>query len=103
MELLKEWTNYEQQTKTAGRAARKVARGLEFLHGSAADICADCMPYTSSGSYAAIWNCNAEARKPNTNLYFDGIAIGTNGAPVSIWTERDRDGNEIGTRYEVVE
>lgn len=103
MELLKEWTNYEQQTKTAGRAARKIARTLEFLHGSAADICADCMPYTSSSEFAAIWNANAEARKPNSRIYFDGIAIDTNGAPVSIWTELDSDGNEICTRYEVVE
>ena len=70
MELLKEWTNYEQQSKKANWAARKVARTLEYLHGSAADICADCMPYTSSSEFAAIWNANAEARKPNTNLYF---------------------------------
>lgn len=102
MELLKEWTNYEQQSKKANWAARKVARTLEYLHGSAADICADCMPYTSSSEFAAIWNANAEARKPNTNLYFDGVAIGTNGAPVSVWTELDSNGNEIGTRYEAV-
>ena len=54
------------------------------------------LPYTSTGSFAAVWNTNAEARLRGTSLYFEGVAIdAADGRPVGIFTERNAAGDEV--------
>lgn len=107
--LLKEWgfgAEFEKREKIAERAAAAVMKKLQFIHGrreSSAEK-AFGLPYTSSGDFAAVWNCNAEAMKTQdgARLFFEGVAIDEAENAVLIWTERNADGDEIGTRYETI-
>lgn len=95
--LLKDWNEYEKQNKIAERAAQKLQNRLEFTHGRRERSAADSfgLPYTSSSSFAAVWNTNSEARKPHTQLYFDGIALTVDNKPIAIYTDRSKDGEPL--------
>lgn len=102
IELLKDWNDYETHTRTATKAAQMLQSYLYFEGGRREAFAGDSfgLPYTSSSSFAAVWNVNASARLIIfPALYFDGVAIDTNGAPVGIFTERDNDGNEKNTVF----
>ena len=102
MELLTEWgaDKYGEYLRKAKRAARRLKNRLEFIHGGRGYDVDEVfgLAYTSSSDFAAVWNTNAEARLAGTRLYFDGIAINTNGETVGVFTERDSAGDEIGTK-----
>lgn len=85
LNLLKEWgTAYTKHMHTAKNAAWRLLASLEIVHGS--DL-VDGLAYTSSSDFAAVWNCNTEARKIGTDLYFNGIAITDAGAPVAVYDD----------------
>ena len=109
-ELLKDWSEddsgrkyyfdiYARNEKTAKKAARRLIKNLEILHGT--DLL-DGLAYTSSSNFAALWNCNTEARKRGTNLYFRGVALTTSGEAVAIYTERTDDGDEGATVLQII-
>ena len=105
--LLKEWgfgAEFEKRERIAERAAAALMGKLKFIHGRRESSAEKTfgLPYTSSGDFAAVWNCNAEAMKTQdgARLYFEGVAIDEAENAVIIWTERNADGDEIGIRYE---
>lgn len=109
-ELLTDWSEddsgrkhyfdiYERNEKTAKKAARRLLKNLEILHGS--DLFGG-LTYTSTSDFAALWNCNTEARKRGTNLYFRGVALTTSGDAVAIYTERTDDGDEGATVLQII-
>ena len=107
--LLKSWgygVEFEKREKIAERAAAAVMHKLQFIHGRRESSAEKTfgLPYTSSGDFAAVWNCNAEAMKTQdgARLFFEGVAIDEAENAVLIWTERNADGDEIGTRYETI-
>ena len=58
------------------------------------------LPYTSSSSFAAIWNTNVEAHYVmNPALKFEGVAISEKGDIIAYFLVIDRDGNEVGDAY----
>ena len=67
--------------RTAQKVMRKFAKwypeNLKIIHGNGRNVEEIFgFPYTSSGSYAGIWNCQAEATyKFEKDFYFDGLAI----------------------------
>lgn len=56
------------------------------------------LAYTSSSAFAGLWNCNtiAESSKKE-NFFFDGLAIAESGFTCAIFTEYNKDGEEIRT------
>lgn len=101
--LLQDWdanNKYIENERKAKAAARRLLSSLEIVKGF--DLLGGLV-YTSSSSFAAIWNCNTEARKRGTNLYFQGVAIAECGAPVAFYQEYDENGNECGDVFEVIE
>lgn len=106
--LLTEWSDAD--FVKFGRRAERAAFGLltdgdfEIIHGKrrADGIETFGLAYTSSSDFAALWNTNTETRRRGTRLYFDGVAINDAEKPVIIYTERNADGDEIGTRYETI-
>lgn len=102
--LLKEWHEFTKQNARATLYARRVQNHLIFIHGRREYDACDTfgLPYTSSGSYAAIWNTNTDARTKN-GLRFEGVAINENGAPVGIFTEYDENENEKNTLFLTIE
>ena len=109
-ELLKDWSEdedgrrhffeiYERNEKTAKKAARRLLKDLEILHGS--DLLGG-LAYTSTSEFAALWNCNTEARKRGTALYFKGVALTTSGDAVAVYTERTDDGDEGATVLQII-
>lgn len=101
-ELLKDWNDYEKHTQTATKAAQLLQPLLYFEAGRRESFAGDSfgLPYTSSGAFAAVWNCNASARLiAFPALYFEGVAIRKDGEPVGIFTERDENENEKSTIY----
>lgn len=107
--LLKEWgfgAEFEKRERIAERAAAAQIGKLKFIHGRRERNAEQTfgLPYTSSGAFAAVWNCNAEAMKTRdgARLYFEGVAIDEAENAVLIWTERNADGDEIGLRYETI-
>jgi hypothetical protein len=102
LHLLLDWSicnKYCIYKRTAERAARRLLPSLEILAGS--DFL-DGLVYTSSSSFAALWNGNTTARKRGTNLYLRGIAITTDGKPAACYIENDENGDELGMVYEVI-
>lgn len=103
--LLTEWSysEYSKLYKKAERAARELLPSLELLHGEREKTAAETfgLPYTSSGDFAAVWNCNTEARLRGTRLYFNGIAINADGQPIEVYTEYNADGDEVRTVYTI--
>ena len=104
LKLLTEWTNYEQQTRIATRAAQRLQNQLVFEHGRKERNAEYSfgLPYTSSGEFAAVWNCNASARKQNSRAYLAGIALTVDNLPVAFYKVKDEDGNEIKDIFEVI-
>ena len=107
--LLKSWgygAEFEKREKIAERAAAALAKSLQFIHGRRESSAEKTfgLPYTSSGDFAAVWNCNAEAMKTQdgARLFFEGVAIDEAENAVTVWTERNADGDEIGIRYETI-
>lgn len=107
--LLKSWgygAEFEKRERIAERAAAALMGKLKFIHGRRERNAEQTfgLPYTSSGAFAAIWNCNAEAMKTQdgARLFFEGVAIDEAENAVTVWTERNADGDEIGTRYETI-
>ena len=85
LNLLKKWgTAYAKHMRTATNAARRLLASLDIVHGS--DLVGG-LAYTSSSDFAGVWNCNTEARKIGTDLYFYGIAITDTGAPVAVYDD----------------
>lgn len=107
--LLKSWgygAEFEKREKIAEKAAAGLMGKLKFIHGRREHNAEYTfgLPYTSSGAFAAIWNCNAEAMKTQdgARLFFEGVAIDEAENAVIIWAERNADGDEIGIRYETI-
>lgn len=109
-ELLKDWSEdedgrrhfheiYERNEKTAKKAARRLLKNLEILHGS--DLLGG-LAYTSTSDFAALWNCNTVARKRGTRLYFKGVALTTSGEAVAVYTERTDDGEDGATVLQII-
>ena len=100
-ELLTEWHDGDEfvlYSSRTERAARRLMPELEFIHGrrEATAEYTFGLPYTSTGSFAAVWNTNAEARLRGTSLYFEGVAIdAADGRPVGIFTECNAAGDEV--------
>lgn len=92
---------YEKNERKATRAARRLlcSGSLEIVAGS--DLVGG-LAYTSSGSFAALWNCNTSAKKRGTRAYFNGVAISDDGMPVAVYTDHDQNGDEVGTIYEII-
>ena len=84
---------YVKNERIAKRAARRLLASLEIVRGS--DLVGG-LAYTSSSDFAGLWNCNTEARKIGTDLYFKGIAITDTGAPVAVFDDGYR------TFYELI-
>jgi len=71
---------------------------LEITHGKREYTAEDTygLAYTSSSSYAALWNVNALANlNDNELLHFDGITLNTDLVPVAIFTLYNEDGEEL--------
>lgn len=107
--LLKSWgygAEFEKREKIATKAAAGLIYKLQFIHGRRESSAEKTfgLPYTSSGDFAAVWNCNAEAMKTQdgARLFFEGVAIDEAENAVTVWTERNADGDEIGIRYETI-
>lgn len=96
-ELLKDWNDYERQRAKANAAARRLYVYLDFKNGTRCP--ADGLPFTSSSSFAAIWNTDAARLRGSARLYFDGVALDKDGAPVGIFTEYTSDGDELQQVY----
>ena len=83
MKLLKEWNDFENQQKKSIAALRDWYRtNLQYVagekHGDVVNIFG--LPYTSSGSFAGIWQTNSEWHYrfiPEYSLI--GVAIGDDG------------------------
>lgn len=107
--LLKSWgygAEFEKREKIAKRAAAAQIGKFKFIHGRRERNAEYTfgLPYTSSGDFAAIWNCNAEAMKTQdgARLFFEGVAIDEAENAVIIYTEQNANGDEIGIRYETI-
>lgn len=107
--LLKSWgygAEFEKREKIATKASAGLIYKLQFIHGRRESSAEKTfgLPYTSSGDFAAVWNCNAEAMKTQdgARLFFEGVAIDEAENAVLIWTECNADGDEIGTRYQTI-
>lgn len=104
--ILRDWGNeYEKHAKTATKAARAILprltieTGADFLGG---------LVYTSSSSFAALWNCNTQARlrapwAAGLRAYFRGVAIDENGRAVLYWVLIDTNGDEVGDEFTTAE
>lgn len=94
MELLKEWNDFKKMKNQVISAIRKwYISNLIFKNGS--DFIAG-LAYTSSSSFAALWDCNCETvYKWDSHFHFLGIAISTDGFIVAVFNEFDDDGNEL--------
>ena len=106
-ELLRWWSDgaeFKSNSIKTSAAARRLLPRLEILHGKIEPsiVYTFGLPYTSSSSFAAVWNTNTEARLRGTRLYFHGIAVTTDGKAVGVFTELDADGNEIGEKYMII-
>ena len=100
--ILRDWGNeYQKHAKTARKAARAILprltieAGADFLGG---------LVYTSSSSFAALWNGNTQARTKATRAdglraYFRGVAIDENGRAVLYWLLIDENGDEVGDEF----
>lgn len=103
--LLTEWSDadFVKFSKKAERAAFGLLMDgdFEIIHGKREKTAAETfgLAYTSSSSFAAVWNTNTETRLRGTRLYFDGVAINDAGKPIIIYTELNKNGDEIGTIY----
>lgn len=102
--LLKEWSDYEAHTKTAKAAAQRLRHELVFDRPPEGTTAEDAfgLPYTSSSSFAALWNCKTRAHKKDSRAYLAGIAINIDGAPIAFYKVMDENGNEIGDLFEEV-
>lgn len=94
----KEYTRNKHKA-TSAAAWLLLSNRLEIVAGS--DLLGG-LAYTSSGEFAALWNCNTSARLRGTNALFKGIAISANGVPVAVFLDHDENGNELGTIYEPI-
>ena len=101
MKKLKEWyydnAGYERERDVIGTLAGWWKKNLVLTHGSGRTVEEIFgLPYTSSSDYAAVWNCQAEAYyKGNPNWWFEGCAITDDSHIVAIFSERDKEGNEL--------
>lgn len=101
-QLLTDWgKDYEQHERTAAHAVRSLARALVIEHGG--DLLGG-LAYTSTSQFAALWNCNAQARAKaeradGLRAYFHGVAIDENGGAVFNWFLLDESGEEVGEEY----
>lgn len=102
--LLTEWNDYEKQTRIATKAAQHLQNQLIFEHGRKEHNAEFTfgLPYTSSGEFAAVWNCNASARKLNSRAYFAGIALTVDNQPIAFYKVKDENGNEIADLFEII-
>lgn len=104
--LLRSWgygDEYEKNEKRAKEGARRLLEFYrpKFLHGDRPHTVADffdCLPYTSTSDFAAVWaNCNFEIQINGGIL--KGIALSSIGEPVAVLIQYDENGNETGARY----
>lgn len=94
MKLLTEWKDYKNQERKALKALNDFKKFLIVEHGGGLF---EGMAYTSSGLYAALWNCNTQARIKALNkndFYFLGIAATENNDPVFIIEEIEKESRE---------
>lgn len=95
-------SQYHLNEHKAIRAAAGLllSRRLEIVAGS--DLLQG-LAYTSSGDFAALWNCNTSARlRARPSAYFKGIALSSNGSPVAIYQDHDNNGNETSVIFEPI-
>lgn len=109
---------YARRCTICRTAARRLASRLTFRHGDPCALVQGLAYTSSSGSFAAMWNCNTECYctddPPTARRYLLGIALvtadipphcdddGESVHPVAIWEVRDGEGSEIGTEYTLV-
>lgn len=94
MELLKEWPEFEKMKNQAISVIQKwyvsnlvIKNGSDFIDGLA---------YTSSSSFAALWDCNCNTvYKWDPHFHFLGVAISIDGFIVAVFNEFDDNGNEL--------
>jgi hypothetical protein len=99
-ELKSEWQPYDKDEKTVNKAIKNYFSGHVLkdhngkvcnLYGMNAIEDFFGLPYTSSSSYAAIWNTNTECYIDTDNQYnIEGFAITTDNKPVLI-ADKDED------------
>ena len=95
MELLKEWTDFENQNKKVLDAFsvwwwRNLEHDCGEQFGSIDNIFG--FAYTSSSSFAALWVCNSQWHyKFIPDYIIRGIAISTDGFAVAVFESRTND------------
>lgn len=114
LQLLRDWSNnrhdpkeYEKNEQRARKAAARLFNSgvLVFERGDkprTASEFFDCLPYTSTSDFAAVWDCSYQISRLNDRaLHFVGIALSDCNA-VAVWERFDANGYEIGTEYEII-
>lgn len=99
MKKLKDWYDLEHDVSTTSERVTKTFEkwykgNITITHGSGktAELIFG-LPYTSSSSYAALWNCQAEAYLNNDPQWkFNALAISENREILAVF-EREDTGN----------
>ncbi len=98
MELLKEFDN-KAIKKLIKKFSVWESENLLIVYGKRELTAEDTfgLAYTSSSTYAALWNTNVKAVSiDDSNLVFEGIGYNAEELkPVAIFTKYDSEGNEI--------
>ena len=95
MNRLKEWyfdgNGYKRQEKVIKAFSKWYRSNLRITRGSGNNVEEIFgLPYTSSSSYAALWNCQAEAElKQDAQWKFNALAITEDNKIIAIFDRED--------------
>lgn len=94
MKLKQEWKDVEKTTKQLERLFRKwYISNVDIIRGDGKTI-EDVFgfPYTSSSEFAAIWNCQADARyRWDREWRFEGLAVSEDNDAVAYFSNEMKD------------